>query len=89
MIISMTIQNPEKNVDTVTNLRKYSAYITDIKTDFTNNNHHKLILINIANYDSLRSLLGYDYTNELLKNTANKLGNCCFLFCWIDNDGAM
>lgn len=76
MIISMTIQNPEKNVDTITNLRKYRAYVTDIKTDFTNNNHHKLILINIANYDSLRSLLGYDYTNELLKNIANKLSDC-------------
>ncbi len=76
MIISMTIQNPEKNVDSVTNLRKYRAYAADIKTDFINNNHHKLILINIANYDSLRSLLGYDYTNELLRTIADKLSVC-------------
>lgn len=76
MIISMTIQNPEKNVDSVTNLRKHRAYATDIKTDFINNNHHKLILINIANYDSIRSLLGYDSTNKLLKIIANKLTVC-------------
>ncbi len=76
MIISMTIQNPEKNVDSVTNLRKYRAYASDIKTDFINNNHHKLILINIANYDSIRSLLGYDSTNELLRTIADKLSVC-------------
>ena len=76
MIISMTIQNPEKNVDSITNLRKYRAYATDIKTDFINNNHHKLILINIANYDSIRSLLGYDSTNKLMKIIANKLTVC-------------
>ncbi len=73
MIISMTIQNPEKNLDSVTNLRKYRAYAEDIKTDFANNNHHKLILVNIANYDSLRSLLGYDSTNKMLKIIADKL----------------
>lgn len=73
MIISMTIQNPEKNVDTVTNLRKYRAYASDIKTDFINNNHHKLILINIANYDSLRTLLGYDGTNSMLRIIGTKL----------------
>ncbi len=76
MIISMTIQNPEKNVDSVTNLRKYRAYAVDIKTDFINNNHHKLILINIANNDSIRSLLGYDSTNRLLKTVAYKLAEC-------------
>ncbi len=76
MIISMTIQNPEKNVDSVTNLRKYRAYATDIKTDFVNNNHHKLIIVNIANYDSIRTLLGYDSTNHLLKTVANKLAVC-------------
>ena len=76
MIISMTIQNPEKNVDSATNLRKHRAYATDIKTDFINNNHHKLILINIANYDSIRSLLGYDSTNELLRAIADKMSLC-------------
>lgn len=73
MIISMTIQNPEKNVDSVTGFRKYSAYAADIKTDFINNNHHKLILINIANYDSLRTLLGYDGTNTMLKAIADNI----------------
>ena len=76
MIVSMTIQNPEKNVDSTTNLRKHRAYAADIKTDFINNNHHKLILINIANYDSIRSLLGYDSTNKLLKTVADKLSVC-------------
>lgn len=76
MIISMTIQNPEKNIDSVTNLRKYRAYVADIKTDFINNNHHKLILVNSSNYDSIRSLLGYDKTNEFLRSVADRLNSC-------------
>lgn len=76
MIVSLTIQNPEKYVDSITDLRKYRAYVNDIKTDFINNNHHSLILINVANHDSLRTLLGYDSTNVLLKIIASKLSVC-------------
>ncbi len=73
MIISMTIQNPEKSVDDVTGLRNYNAYAEDIKKDFDNKKKQCIILTNITNFNSLRKLLGYDSTNELLRRISNKL----------------
>lgn len=73
MIISMTIQNPDKNIDAITGLKKYSVYGDDIRTDFINDKHQKIIFINLVNYDSLKRLLGYDGTNAFLKKVAEYL----------------
>lgn len=73
MIISMTIQNPERFIDAVTGTHNYVAYEEDIKKDFMNNKNHTIILTNIANYGSLRKLLGYDATNILMRRIADKL----------------
>ncbi len=73
MIISMTIQNPEKSINVVTGTRNYSTYAEDIKKDFDNNKKQCIILTNITNFASLRKLLGYDSTNKLLRKIADKL----------------
>jgi len=71
LLISVTIQNPDVTMDPVTNLRRYNVYVSDMKKDFSNNNNEKIIFINIANFDSLQSLLGFDSMNQLLLEIAN------------------
>lgn len=73
MIISMTIQNPDKNIDSITGLKKYSVYGEDIRVDFENDKHFKIILINLVNFDSFKRLLGYDGTNAFLRQIAEYL----------------
>lgn len=73
LLISVTIQNPGVIIDPVTNLRKYDVYVSDMKKDFSNKNIEKIIFINIANFDSLQSLLGFDSMNQLLLEVANGL----------------
>lgn len=73
MLISVLVQRPESMIDTFTGLRKYSAYADDMKKNFMTDIHTVLILINIANFDSLQKLLGYDRTSLMLKNIAKML----------------
>ncbi len=73
MIISMTIQNPDKNIDAITGLKKYSVYGEEIRTDFENDKHQKIICINFVNYEALKRLLGYDGTNAFLRKVAEYL----------------
>ncbi len=75
MIMSMVIQRPEEMIDSFTQLKKYSAYADDMKKNFINNNHVTVILVNIANYNSLHNILGYDDTNLLLRRLGNKIND--------------
>lgn len=73
MIISMTIQNPDKDIDTVTGLKKFSTYGDEIKMDYINDKHQKMIFVNLVNFESLRRLLGYEGCNACLKQIADYL----------------
>ncbi len=73
MIISMVIQRPEEMIDSFTQLKKYTAYADDMKKNFMNTNHVTIILVNIANYASLHTILGFDDTNLLLKRLALRI----------------
>lgn len=73
LFITMTIQRPEEIVDTSTGLRKTSAYVDDMKKNFTNEKHVAVVMINSLNYVSLQSGLSYDDTTELLALTADRL----------------
>lgn len=73
LMMSVLIQRPEDVIDTFTGLRKYSAYAEDMKKNYLTHNHFTVILINIANYNSLLKMLGYDKTNELLKIITKEL----------------
>lgn len=71
LFISMMIQRPEETIDIETGLAKLSAYVTDMKRAFTNGKPMEIILINIANYNTVREMLGYDSMNEVLQRIAD------------------
>lgn len=73
LYISMMVQRPEEVIDTVTGLGKLSAYVMDMKRAFANGKPMKVILINVANYNTLREMLGYDSMNEVLCKIADML----------------
>lgn len=73
MIISMTIQNPDKNIDSITGLKRYSTYGEEIKMDYENEKHQKIILINLVNFESLQRLLGFEGINLFLGKVAEYL----------------
>lgn len=73
LFISMMIQRPEETIDIVTGLGKLSAYVADMKRGFANGKPVEIILINVANYNTIRDMLGYDGMNEVLHKIAGKM----------------
>lgn len=73
LIMSFGLQRPEDYVDTTTGLMKLSAYTHDMKRSFYNNKHVYIIMLNIANYNRVRSMLGFDSTMEILKKAADTI----------------
>ncbi len=73
MLITITVQRPEELIDSMTGVGKYTAYATTMKRNFTNEKSVRIIFINISNYFSLRSVLGYDFSTEMLKRIADQL----------------
>lgn len=71
LFISMMVQRPEETIDIDTALGKLSAYVTDMKRAFTNGKPVEIILINVANYNTVREMLGYDSMNEVLHKIAD------------------
>ena len=75
IIVSITIQRPEELVDMVTELGKHGAYADAMKKNFVNQKEVGIIFINISNYSSVSSMLGYDQSLKLLKSIASTLVN--------------
>lgn len=73
LFISTMIQRAEENLDTDTGLGKLSAYARDMKQIFTTKKPIEIILVNVTNYQSLRSMLGYEGMNKLLRSIADEL----------------
>ena len=73
IIVAITIQRPEELVDMVTELGKHGAYADAMKKSFMNKKEVGVIFINISNYSSVSSMLGYDQSSKLLKSIADKL----------------
>ncbi|MGN0153693.1 MAG: EAL domain-containing protein [Lachnospiraceae bacterium] len=73
LFISMMVQRPEETIDTETGLGKLSAYVTDMKRAFSNEKPVEIILINVANYNAVRDMLGYDGMNEVLHKIADDM----------------
>ena len=73
IIVAITIQRPEELVDMVTELGKHGAYAEAMKKNFANKKEVGIILINVSNYTSVSSMLGYDQSSKLLKDIADKL----------------
>lgn len=71
MLITITVQRPEELIDSSTGLGKYGAYATDMKRNFANKKHVGIIIINVSNYTSMLSIMGYDVAAELLQKIAD------------------
>ncbi len=73
LLLTITVQKPEEIIDSITGLRRYSAYTTDMKRNFYNEKKVSVILINIANYTNLFGIAGYDASNDILVKVAEEL----------------
>lgn len=71
--ITIMVKRPEETIDTDTGLGIGSAYGEDMKRSFLNGKPMDIIIVNIANYDSVREMLGYDSFHELLRKIARRL----------------
>lgn len=72
-IISAGVLRPEDYIDSFTGLNKHSAYAYDIKRSFYNEKHMNIIMLNIGNYNTLTSMLGYDTMTEILSKVADTI----------------
>ncbi len=73
LLITMTLQRPEDTIDSFTGLRKHVAYADDIKKAYANNKDITIVMINIANFPALQSMLSYDAANLLLSHVTDVL----------------
>ncbi|MCM1307439.1 MAG: EAL domain-containing protein [Butyrivibrio sp.] len=73
LIMSLGLQRPEDYVDTFTNLMKFSAYAHDMKRSFYNNKHMYIIMLNIANFQKISSMIDFNATTDVLKKVADTI----------------
>lgn len=69
-IVSASVLRPEDYIDSFTGLYKHSAYAHDMKRAFYNDKHVHIVMLNIGNYNTLTSMLGYDVMTDVLHNAA-------------------
>lgn len=73
LIVSIGIQRPEDYIDSFTQLIKHSAYAHDMKHAFANDKHVYIIMLNISNFRTVQSLIGFDAATQVLKKVADKI----------------
>lgn len=74
-IVSAGVLRPEDYIDTFTGLYKHSAYAYDMKRAFYNDKHVNIVMLNIGNYNTLTSMLGYDVMTDILYKVADTIGD--------------
>lgn len=73
LIVSIGIQKPEDYIDSFTQLIKHSAYANDMKHAFANDKHVYIIMLNISNFQTIQSMIGFDSATQVLKKVADKI----------------
>ncbi|MBQ8983261.1 MAG: EAL domain-containing protein [Lachnospiraceae bacterium] len=73
LLISMLVQRPEEFIDTETRLAKSSAYGHGMRHTMSNGKPSTVIVMNLMNYSSLREVLGYQGTQDLIRKISDKL----------------
>ncbi len=69
-IVSAGVLRPEDYIDSFTGLYKHSAYAHDMKRAFFNDKHVNIVMLNIGNYNTLTSMVGYDVMTDVLNKIA-------------------
>ncbi|MBQ8842506.1 MAG: GGDEF domain-containing protein [Ruminiclostridium sp.] len=77
LIITMTTQRPEELMDARTGLGNYNAYTENMKRSFVTEKKVSVIMINIGNYNAIRSMLVYDDALQFLKIISSTLQKIC------------
>lgn len=72
-IISASVLRPEDYIDSFTGLNKHSAYAYDMKRSFNNDKHVNVIMLNIGNYNTLTTMLGYEMMTDILYKIAEMM----------------
>ncbi len=72
-ILTATVQRPEDYIDSMTGLFKLAAYVHDAKNAFRTGKHWRVVMLNIANYESIVNMIGFEQAVELLKVVAEKI----------------
>ncbi len=67
MVIVIMVQRLDDVLDSFTGLRKHAVYVADMERNFINGKVVDIILANVANYEILLSVLGFDAMNEVLQ----------------------
>lgn len=73
LIMTIGLQRPEEYVDTFTNLMKHSAYAHDMKRSFENDKHVHIVMLNITNFRTIQTMIGFDSMTEILKMVADTI----------------
>ncbi len=75
LIVSVGIQRPEDFIDSFTGLMKDSAYANDMSRAFKNGKHVHIVMLNIANYESISNMIGYESAMELIRQLGERIEN--------------
>lgn len=73
LFLSLMIQRPEEQIDTVTGLNKMTAYMDKMRLDFRNKKPMRIIMLNVTNYSTIRDLIGYEKNMEVVEKIAQYL----------------
>ena len=75
--VTLVIQRPEERLDIVTGMERNSAYMHDMRGVFISKKQVKYIMIDIANYMTLKTILDYETRNMFIKNIGKDITNIC------------
>jgi EAL domain-containing protein (putative c-di-GMP-specific phosphodiesterase class I) len=73
LFIAVMIKPPEEFINNSTGLNNFNAYVEDMKRGFMIERPCRLIMVNVSNFMSLKSMLGYDRMAKLLRRIAGVL----------------
>ncbi len=73
LFISMTTQRPEELIDPFTRLRNFNTYADDTKRIFANGKKVRIIMLNIGNFSSLQTMMGFDTMKGVLRAVAQEV----------------
>ncbi len=73
LLMSIGVQRPEEIMDSDTQFMKYSAYATDMSRNYRNGKHVNVVMLNLGNFSSISSMMGYDFAMVVLDDVVARI----------------
>lgn len=73
MLIVIMVQRPEERLELNTGFDKFEAYITDVKRVYQVQKPTKLLIVDIANFSSISTVLPYEARKRLIQSIAKSV----------------